>query len=66
MEKKTNIREYLTADVQGEQASVIKSILDASMEISNFLRHSPIVKLETSNHFGDEQLHQDVHCDAII
>ncbi len=45
MEKKTNIREYLTADVQGEEASVIKSILDAAMEISNFLRHSPIVKL---------------------
>ena len=36
------------------------------MEISNFLRHSPIVKLETVNLFGDTQLHQDVKCDEII
>jgi sedoheptulose-bisphosphatase len=30
------------------------------------LRHSPIIKLESTNQFGDEQLHQDVHCDAVI
>jgi len=52
--------------ISGHESSVIRSILDACMEISNFLRHSPIVKLETVNLFGDTQLHQDVKCDEII
>lgn len=59
-------KEYKKLELEGEAASVIQSILDAANEISAFLRHSPIVKLETSNDFGDEQLHQDVHCDEII
>ena len=50
----------------GPEASVVQSILDACMEISAFLRHCPIFKLETCNAFGDEQLHQDVQCDDII
>lgn len=40
--------------------------MDASIEISTFIRHSPIVELETSNAFGDQQLHQDIRCDEII
>lgn len=33
---------YLKPNLQGEDASVIESILDASKDISLFLRHSPI------------------------
>lgn len=58
--------EYLKPDLQGDDASVILSILDASREISYFLRHSPIIALESVNKFGDQQLHQDVECDLII
>lgn len=57
-------KQYLKLQLDDDGVeSVIKSILDAANEISSFLRHSPIFKLETSNDFGDEQLHQDVHCD---
>jgi hypothetical protein len=67
MEKQKEQREYLTAVIKGgNEATVIQSILDSCIEISSFLRHSPIVKLETSNPFGDVQLHQDVECDKII
>jgi len=54
---------YVIAEVKGEASSVLQSILDAAQEISAFLRHSPIVVLETQNAFGDTQLHQDIHCD---
>jgi fructose-1,6-bisphosphatase len=57
---------YKRAVASGAEGSVVKSILDACVEISAFLRHSPIVKLETFNLFGDEQLHQDIVCDGII
>lgn len=57
---------YIKAEIKGEASSVLQSILDASQEISAYLRHSPIVVLETQNLFGDTQLHQDVHCDEII
>lgn len=66
MENRDHLKNYLVPEITGEAASVIKSILDACLEISSFLRHSPIVKLDTSNLFGDEQLHQDLACDKII
>ena len=58
--------EYLKPDIQGPESSVIHTLLDASIEISNFLRHSPVVVLKTINKFGDQQLHQDVKCDEIV
>jgi len=33
------------ANTKGEAASVIQSLLDASKEIADFLRHSPIIAL---------------------
>ncbi len=66
MDSPTKAKQYLKLQLEGEVQSVIQTILDAANEISSFLRHSPIFKLETSNDFGDEQLHQDVHCDEII
>lgn len=66
MENPKTGRVYKRAVITGDEGSVVQSILNACMEISSFLRHSPIVKLETSNLFGDEQLHQDVQCDEII
>lgn len=59
-------KDYLRPTIKGEASSVIKSILDATQEICRFLRHSPIIVLESSNEFGDTQLHQDVHSDEII
>lgn len=57
---------YLKPDLQGEEASVIQTILKSAEEVSFFIRHSPIVKLESFNNFGDQQLHQDVVCDEIV
>jgi sedoheptulose-bisphosphatase len=44
----------------------VQTILDASRAVSLFIRHSPIIALESTNKFGDLQLHQDVRCDEII
>lgn len=63
---KKTAKDYLKLSLEGEVESIIQSILNAANEISYFLRHSPIFKLETSNDFGDQQLHQDVECDLII
>ena len=41
----SNIMEYLKANIQGPEASVINTILNASESISYFLRHSPIIAL---------------------
>ena len=49
-----------------QEASVLRTILSAIREISVALQHSPVVVLETTNKFGDQQLHQDVHCDEIV
>jgi len=57
---------YLKPDLQGEEASVLLTILDASKEISYFMRHSPIYEVGSTNKFGDQQLHQDIKCDEII
>jgi fructose-1,6-bisphosphatase len=41
-------------------------LLEASKEIAEFLRHSPVIVLETINKFGDQQLHQDIKCDELV
>lgn len=51
---------------EAKEISVLNSILESVREIAYFLQHSPIVKLETENKFGDQQLHQDVHCDELV
>lgn len=66
MDSHSHPKEYLKLSLEGDVPSVVQTILNAANEISSFLRHSPIFKLETSNDFGDQQLHQDVHCDQII
>lgn len=58
--------DYPAAEIGGPEASVLQTILDATAEIAVFLRHSPIIALESTNKFGDTQLKQDVHCDEII
>ena len=45
---------------------VLTTLLSASAHISRFLRSSPTVVLDTSNAFGDQQLHQDVYCDELV
>jgi sedoheptulose-bisphosphatase len=57
---------YPLPTISGPEASVIQTILDASAEVATFLRHSPIIVLESTNKFGDTQLQQDVHADDII
>jgi fructose-1,6-bisphosphatase len=66
MENNQNGHSYKKAVFSGPEKTVIESILDACVEISAFLRHSPVFKLESCNLFGDKQLHQDVQCDDII
>ena len=52
--------------VKCEYWSVLNTILDAVKDIADALQHTPVMKLETKNTFGDEQLHQDVHCDELV
>lgn len=47
-------------------SSVIESILNAIVEITVTLQHTPVIVLETVNKFGDQQLHLDVHCDEVV
>ena len=58
--------QYLKPDIQGPESTVILTILQAWQEVSTFLRNSPVISLESTNLFGDQQLHQDVICDEII
>lgn len=58
--------DYPSPQLGGPEASVIQTILDATAEVALFLRHSPIIALESTNKFGDTQLKQDVHADEII
>lgn len=46
--------------------NILETILNAVKEISVALQHTPVIKLESFNKFGDEQLHQDVHCDELV
>ena len=47
-------------------SSVIESILNAIVEITVTLQHTPVIVLESVNKFGDQQLHLDVHCDEVV
>lgn len=49
-----------------EVDNIVKDLLNACSEITEVFRNNTVSKLESSNSFGDVQLHLDVVSDEII
>lgn len=46
--------------------SILETLLECSLEISELMENTPVHKAGSTNVFGDEQLHLDVDSDNLI